>query len=395
MWRAQGFNWESHNHSWYQRLMGQANWFASLGITCVWLPPFTDSVSPQGYMPLDLYNLNSRYGSEDELRRCVAKLQAAGLKVLGDCVLNHRCASHQDSAGVWNQFGGRLDWCSRAIVGDDRNFNGRGQPLIQHLGYDISGSRFDAAPNIDHSQPFVKRDLSEWMQWLREYVGFDGWRLDFVRGFHGSHVRDYMLASSPTFVVGEFWDSLAYNGGIPEHNQDRHRQQIIDWINAAEGTGTAFDVTTKGIMHARCEYWRLRDSSGKPPGVMGWWPSRAVTFLENHDTGSTQGHWRFPSQGLEQGYCYLLTHPGTPCIFYDHLEDPQLANAIQRLIALRLRAGIHCRSQVTIVRAESDVYAAEIDESVVMKIGAGVYAPDDSKWVQAEAGHCWTVWYRR
>lgn len=39
-----------------------------------------------------------------------------------------------------------------------------------------SGSRFDAAPNIDHSQPFVKKDLSEWMQWLREYVGFDGWR---------------------------------------------------------------------------------------------------------------------------------------------------------------------------------------------------------------------------
>lgn len=36
------------------------------------------------------------------------------------------------------------------------------------------------------------------------------------------------------------------------------------------------------------EYWRLRDAQGKPPGVMGWWPSRAVTFLENHDTGSTQ-----------------------------------------------------------------------------------------------------------
>lgn len=36
------------------------------------------------------------------------------------------------------------------------------------------------------------------------------------------------------------------------------------------------------------QYWRLRDPQGKPPGVMGWWPSRAVTFLENHDTGSTQ-----------------------------------------------------------------------------------------------------------
>lgn len=36
------------------------------------------------------------------------------------------------------------------------------------------------------------------------------------------------------------------------------------------------------------QYWRLCDSQGKPPGVMGWWPSRAVTFLDNHDTGSTQ-----------------------------------------------------------------------------------------------------------
>ena len=34
----------------------------------------------------------------------------------------------------------------------------------------------------------------------------------------------------------------------------------------------------------RREYWRLKDAAGKPPGVMGWWPSRAVTFLENHDT---------------------------------------------------------------------------------------------------------------
>ena len=32
--------------------------------------------------------------------------------------------------------------------------------------------------------------------------------------------------------------------------QDAHRQRIIDWINAAGGTATAFDVTTKGILHA-------------------------------------------------------------------------------------------------------------------------------------------------
>ncbi len=65
---SQAFNWESHNQNWFQRVTEQANRFASLGFTCVWLPPFTESVSPQGYMPLDLYNLNSRYGSEEDLR---------------------------------------------------------------------------------------------------------------------------------------------------------------------------------------------------------------------------------------------------------------------------------------------------------------------------------------
>ena len=65
----QGFNWESWKQGWYHKLMDQADQFADLGITCIWLPPPTDSVSPQGYMPADLYNLNSKYGSQEDLRR--------------------------------------------------------------------------------------------------------------------------------------------------------------------------------------------------------------------------------------------------------------------------------------------------------------------------------------
>ena len=74
----------------------------------------------------------------------------------------------QDEKGIWNTFGGRLDWDSRAIVGDDRNFGGRGGAS--------SGELFPAAPNVDHSQNFVKSDVIQWMQWLRDFVGYDGWR---------------------------------------------------------------------------------------------------------------------------------------------------------------------------------------------------------------------------
>jgi len=32
------------------------------------------------------------------------------------------------------------------------------------------------------------------------------------------------------------------------------------------------------------QYWRLRDNAGKPPGLLGWWPTRATVFIKNHDT---------------------------------------------------------------------------------------------------------------
>lgn len=59
---CQGFNWESHKSGrWYMELYDRVSELSSLGFTVIWLPPPTDSVSPEGYMPRDLYNLNSRY----------------------------------------------------------------------------------------------------------------------------------------------------------------------------------------------------------------------------------------------------------------------------------------------------------------------------------------------
>ncbi len=54
---------------------------------------------------------------------------------------------------------------------------------------------------------------------------------------------------------GEYWDTLSYEwDGTPTHNQDAHRQRTVNWINAAGGLATAFDITLKGIMHAGA--WR-------------------------------------------------------------------------------------------------------------------------------------------
>ncbi|KAK0573163.1 hypothetical protein LWI29_003824 [Acer saccharum] len=386
---CQGFNWESHKSGrWYMELKEKAAELSSLGFSVIWLPPPTESVSPEGYMPKDLYNLNCRYGNIDELKETVKRFHEVGIKVLGDVVLNHRCAHKQNQNGIWNIFGGRLDWDDRAIVADDPHFQGRGNKS--------SGDNFHAAPNIDHSQDFVRKDIKEWLCWLRKEIGYDGWRLDFVRGFWGGYVKDYLDATEPHFAVGEYWDSLSYTYGEMDHNQDAHRQRIVDWINATNGTAGAFDVTTKGILHAaleRCEYWRLSDQKGKPPGVVGWWPSRAVTFIENHDTGSTQGHWRFPGGKEMQGYAYTLTHPGTPAVFYDHIFS-HYNSEIAALISIRKRNKINCRSTIKITKAERDVYAAIVDQKVAVKIGPGHYDPPSGtqRWSSVLEGKDYKVW---
>lgn len=58
----------------------------------------------------------------EDLKNAINTFHSFGIKVVGDVVLNHRCAQHQNKNGIWNIFGGRLNWDDRAIVADDPHY---------------------------------------------------------------------------------------------------------------------------------------------------------------------------------------------------------------------------------------------------------------------------------
>ncbi|KAH7523622.1 hypothetical protein FEM48_Zijuj06G0031600 [Ziziphus jujuba var. spinosa] len=367
----QGFNWDSHSKGgWYNSLKNSIPDIANAGITHVWLPPPSSSAfnATQGYIPERLYDLTSRYGNQDELKSLIGALKQKGIKAVADIVINHRAVEN----GTCNFEGGtpdsRLDWgpsfiCKNEPICSD----GKGNP--------DSGQDFPYAIDIDQLNPQVQKELSEWMNWLKTEIGFEGWRFDFVRGYASSVTKVYMEQTSPSFAVGENWpDFPKGSDGKVGTDLDAHRREIANWIEAAGGGVTAFDFTTKGILNAAVEgqLWRLKDSNGKPSGLIGIKPDSAVTFIDNHDTGPQQVFpGPFPPDNVSLGYAYILTHPGIPSIYYDHLFEwgEKKKEELVNLSAIRTRNGINATSSVNILAAEADLYMAGIDDKIIVKIG--------------------------
>eukprot|EP00913_Durusdinium_trenchii_P011205 g10523.t1 len=337
----QGFNWESWRAGGgdFYNAVGRKE----MGFTDLWLPPCSQSVAPQGYLPSQLFNLDgSKYGTQQALEDLLEKCHKNGIRCMADIVINHRCGDRQDEDPIWPpSFAGVADWGGWAVTLGDQYSDGSGMHGPGH-----SDGRFDAAPDIDHRHPKVQECISIWLRWLRLQVGFDGWRFDFVKGYGPEF-------SHPAWAVGELWTDMNYDLHGLCYNQDKHRQTL------------AFDFTTKGVLQEACrltQFWRLRDKDGKPPGLIGWLPQYAVTFIDNHDTGSTQRHWPFPDDKVLIGYAYILTHPGV-------WSEPR--KKIGSLMKARRDAAIPVDAPVNIQCADDTLYLAEIGNPPSLRVALG------------------------
>lgn len=370
----QGFHWDSHssqNPNWYQILAQNAARIRDAKFDTVWFPPPSESADPEGYMPTRWNQFDTSYGSNADLQAAIAALKP--VRALADVVINHRCGvatagADFDSPPFADQTG--------AITKDDECGIGTGAA--------DTGEPNSYARDLDHTAPMVQNAIITYMNLLKSQ-GFSAWRYDEARGYDGRYAGIYNDATQPCLSVGEWWDA--------------DRQKIMNWIDATGGRSMAFDFPTRALLQAAIGqrlFSQLKTIDGKPTGAIGWWPTMCVTFLDDHDTasdGTTNQPFGNGDQVL-QGYAYILTHPGIPCVFWTHYFDwgTAIQGTLTRLIAIRKAAGLNSASVVNIVAADDQQkYAAIIDNKVALKLGPAPWDPGPD-WTVAASGNDFAVW---
>lgn len=356
----QGFSWDSYNESQWKVLEKQADELKGY-IDLVWLPQSgkcMESTQVMGYMPYYYFNQNSSFGSEAELRSLITKFKAAGIGAIADVVINHRNTEGWYTFPAETYKGVTYQMQSTDICKNDDG----GETATQAAKNGVSlsqnndeGTDFGGCRDIDHKSENVQKVIKAYLKYLKDDLGYTGFRYDMVKGFDGSHVADYNDATGVEYSVGEYWDG---------------NDKIESWINRTNKKSAAFDFQFR---------YNVRDAvngaaNGKVTTSSDWsklnsndnlmhdanYRRYAVTFVENHDTQKrSESEQNDPlRKDTIAANAYMLAMPGTPCIFQPHWNAYK--SEIKEMIAARKYAGITNMSNYANKQSKKTLYVNEV-----------------------------------
>lgn len=356
----QGFSWDSYNESQWKVLEKQADELKGY-IDLVWLPQSgkcLETTQVMGYMPYYYFNQNSSFGSEAELRSLITKFKAAGIGAIADVVINHRNTEGWYNFPAETYKGVTYQMQSTDICKNDDGGTTATQAATDGVSLSQNndeGTDFGGCRDIDHKSENVQKVIKAYLKYLKDDLGYTGFRYDMVKGFDGSHVADYNDATGVEYSVGEYWDG---------------NDKIESWINRTNKKSAAFDFQFR---------YNVRDAvngaaNGKVTKSSDWsklnsndnlmhdanYRRYAVTFVENHDTQKrSESEQNDPlRKDTIAANAYMLAMPGTPCIFQPHWNAYK--SEIKEMIAARKYAGITNMSNYANKQSKKTLYVNEV-----------------------------------
>lgn len=308
-----------------QGISNHLDYIADLGVTAIWLNPTQEndmeSGSYHGYAITDYYQIDRRFGSNEDFCALVEKAHEKNLKVVMDMIFNH-CGSE--------------------------NYLFRDKPSKEWFNYHSNyvQTSFKTASVMDiHASAFEKK------------IATDGWFTSVMPDFNqrNRHVARYLIQSSI------WWIEYAGINGI---RQDTHPYADFDfmsqWCKEVLDEYPYFNIVGETWLNSNVlvSYWQKNSKLAAPlnsnlPTVMdfplqalinqafdeetGEWggglyklydyqtqdlvyanPMNLLTFLDNHDTSrfAQTDEMAKNLKRYKQAMVFLLTTRGIPQIYY-------------------------------------------------------------------------------
>lgn len=421
----QSFGWDEYSQSrhtseggFYEYYNSRAGNLKAMGFDMIWLPPPSASTGGVGYFPTEWFNFSqTSWGSEAQLKKMLANMNARGLYPIADVVVNHRSGTKN-----WTDFTNPTWGCETICSNDDAANPANVYTGCRPSGAADTGEEFPGSRDLDHTNLTVQNGVKDFLSRLKA-LGFKGWRWDVAKGFAPVYFGNYIQASQPYYSVGENWDGNAtnlknwidgtYAGGINSSTTVSGAFDFSTYYKLSQIIVTSTETKDGIPLQMATNNFSSLNNFGSMAGLAGQfgYAEKAVTFVDNHDT-FVQGS-AFLGSNIPKAYAYILTHPGIPCVFAPHYYGGTYtkdgitrnygagyATAINKLMAIRKTTGINAYSHITIDKAEAGLYAAYIKKSftdtepvVAVKIGPYSWTPTlGTGWVLSASGTDYAVW---
>lgn len=309
-------------------LQGIANhltYISDLGATAIWLNPTQENDmkegSYHGYAITDYYQIDRRFGTNQEFKELVKQAHSQGLKVVMDMIFNHCGNENYLFADKPSK-----EWFNFSSNYVQTSFKTANVMDIHASNYErriaTDGWFASVMPDFNQRNRHVARYLIQNSIWWIEYAGINGIRqdthpyadFDFMSQWCKEVNEEY-----PYFnIVGETW--LNSNVQIAYWQKDSK-------IAAPKNSylPTVMDFPLQGLMNQAFDeetgewgggLYRLYDYLSQDLVYAN--PMGLLTFLDNHDTS------RFASDKdkannltrYKQALAFMLTTRGIPQIYY-------------------------------------------------------------------------------
>lgn len=299
------------------------DYLLDLGITAIWLNPVLENDmkggSYHGYATTDYYQVDPRFGTNEEYKQLISDANEKGMKVVMDMIFNHCGSDHP-----WMRDLPSKDWIN--------NLDNYVQTShIKEVVFDPYASSYDkdammdgwfvpTMPDLNQRNKHLAKYLIQNSIWWIEYSGVDGIRQDTYPYADYDMMIDWCNAVQKEYpnynIVGEAWLDNSIGTAVWQkdskinNHSNTKLKSVMDFRFMGLSHSAFYEETGEWNGGLRDVYTHMSYDFIYPD------INNVLRFIDNHDTDRFLKEYPKKLDEWKQAITFLLTMTGTPQIYY-------------------------------------------------------------------------------